>query len=211
MKVNSVFDREFRQYGQVLEGYDYQELFEKLQETEVPEKGILYRASVPELESCEVSAEFRERGFGGMPVELGYCNGTNDTLNCLEYHKSSEFNIAEDDIVLLLGLQCDIEDGIYDTSRVKAFLVPAGTGVELYATTLHYAPCGYRGEGFRVVCVLPRGTNIGGPKPAGSGIEAKMCRGTNKWLLSHPESDEAQDGAYAGLTGENLKYICQEV
>ena len=32
------------------------------------------------------------------------------------------------------------EDFTYDTSKVEAFLVPAGTAVEIYATTLHYAP-----------------------------------------------------------------------
>ena len=36
----------------------------------------------------------------------------------------------------------DVEaDHTYDTSKMEAFLVPAGTAVEVYATTLHYAPC----------------------------------------------------------------------
>ena len=26
----------------------------------------------------------------------------------------------------------------------------------------------------------------------------------NKWLLAHPESQEAQSGAYIGLTGKNI-------
>lgn len=63
-------------------------------------------------------------------------------MNALEYHRSSELDIAQTDLILLLGMQQDIENGdIYDTSKVEAFLVPAGTGVELYATTLRYAPC----------------------------------------------------------------------
>lgn len=207
MEIISVFDEAFRPYGQVLERYDFTELFEALRQTEVPDRGIFYVTSVPELEACSVSDELKERGFGGMPVQLGYCNGRNDVLNCLEYHKSSEFNIAKDDIVLLLGLQSEINDGMYDTSKVRAFYISAGTGVELYATTLHYAPCGYRGNSFQVVCVLPRGTNVGRPENCESGtVEEKMCLGTNKWLLAHPESDEAKGGAYAGLTGENIKY-----
>lgn len=57
-------------------------------------------------------------------------------------------------------MQQDIEDGdIYDTAKVEAFFVPAGTGVELYATTLHYAPCTAQEGGFRCVVVLPKGTN----------------------------------------------------
>ena len=75
-------------------------------------------------------------------TKIGYCNGDNHKLNALEYHRSSELDIAQTDLILLLGMQQDIENGdIYDTSKVEAFLVPAGTGVELYATTLRYAPC----------------------------------------------------------------------
>ena len=209
MEILSIYSNEFKAYGQVLCGYDFTELFEALADCPRPEKGIKYVPSVKTLEACNIFAELQSRGFGGMPIQLGYCNGVNDTLNCLEYHKSSEFNIAKDDIVLLLGIQADIENGIYDTSKVQAFHVPAGTGVELFATTLHYAPCGYQmQEGFRVVCVLPKGTNEGKPEiTKDSDQEAKMCYGTNKWLLAHPDAAEANQGAYIGLQGENLKYI----
>lgn len=206
-EVKSVFDESFKAYGQVLTGYDYTELFSALSEVEIPEEGVEYVASVETLEVCSVFEEFQERGFGDMPVQVGYCCGRNDMLNSLEYHKSSEFNIAGDDVVLMLGMQQEIVDGKYDTSNVKAFLVPAGTGVELYATTLHYAPCDYKpGAGYRVVCVLPKGTNVGKPKlKANDTVEDRMCFGTNKWLITHPDSDDAKKGAYVGITGENLK------
>ena len=42
---------------------------------------------------------------------------------------------------------------------MEYFFVPAGTAVELYATTLHYAPCSVDGKEFRCGVVLPRGTN----------------------------------------------------
>ena len=68
--------------------------------------------------------------------------GDNHKLNGLEYHRSSEINIAVTDMILLLGSQQDVgTDFTYDTSKVEAFYVPAGTVVEMYATTLHYAPC----------------------------------------------------------------------
>src|SRR5699024_12860421 len=41
----------------------------------------------------------------------------------------------------------------------EAFLVPAGTMIEVYATTLHYAPCSAQEKGFRCVVILPKGTN----------------------------------------------------
>ena len=88
---------------------------------------------------------------------------------------------------------------------MKAFRVPAGALVEVYATTLHYAPCHVdASEGFRVAVVLPRGTN--GPRPAfaAASPEDVLLRARNKWLVAHPESAEAADGAFAGLTGENI-------
>lgn len=210
MKSESVFDVSFQPYGRVLEGYDFQGLFQALTAFAIPDTGIEYVAGVPELEACPIFSELRDLGFGGMPIEIGYCSGHNQILNCLEYHKSSEFNIAKDDIVLLLGKQQDIQDGQYHTENVKAFFVPAGTGVELYGTTLHYAPCGAGGNGFQVVCVLPKGTNVGKPEMKGESSEARMCLGTNKWLLAHPESSEARNGAYVGLTGENLVYRAEQ-
>ena len=49
--------------------------------------------------------------------------------------------MAASDLILLLGWQADVEeDYTYDTSKVEAFLLPKGVAVELYATTLHYAP-----------------------------------------------------------------------
>lgn len=207
MKTVSVFDEPFREYGRILEKYDFQELFQALSSFVIPDSGIEYVASVPELEACRIFSRFQSLGFGGMPIEVGYCSGHNDTLNCLEYHKSSEFNIAKDDIVLMLGKYQEIRDGYYNTKHVKAFYIPAGTGIELYGTTLHYAPCGAKGEGFQVVCILPKGTNQGMPELEDNlDMEAKMCWGTNKWLLAHPESTEAQNGAYVGLTGKNLVY-----
>lgn len=205
MKVYSVYDPEFRKYGQVLENYDFAELFDALDKTNAPEAGIEYVASVDALERTNCFKELEDRAFGGMPIQIGYCNGTNNQLNCLEYHKNSELNIVRDDIILLLGLQSEIRDGAFDTSLVKAFRVPAGTGVEMFATTLHYAPCGAGGITYRVACVLPRGTNAAlGKRPEIRDGESKMLAAVNKWLLAHSESAEAGEGNYVGLTGENI-------
>ena len=34
--------------------------------------------------------------------------------------------------------------------------------------------------------------------------EDKMLWARNKWLLAHPDSAEAKQGAYIGLKGENI-------
>ena len=80
--------------------------------------------------------------------------------------------------------------------------MPAGTAVELYATTLHYAPCSAGDGGFRCVIVLPRGTNE--PltfEPAKEG-EERLLTAVNKWLIAHEEA--GIEGAFCGLQGENL-------
>lgn len=208
MDIKTVYDDEFKEYGAVLVGYEFEELIEKVKKIEIPETGISYVRSVECLEKCKIRDELRDRGFGGMPIQIGYCTGHNKKLNCMEYHKSSEFNIAADDVVLMLGRIQDIKNGYYDTSQVKAFKIPAGTGVELYGTTLHYAPCDYGQNGFRVVCVLPEGTNAEKSNKSKPVIkEDEMLWGKNKWLLVHPEFGESEEGGYVGLKGENVCLI----
>ncbi len=68
--------------------------------------------------------------------------------------------MAATDAVLIVGMQQDITDDFkYETAKMEAFLVEAGTAVEIYATTLHYAPCSANEGGFKVGIVLPAGTN----------------------------------------------------
>ena len=146
-----------------------------------------------------------------MPIQIGYCNGHNTKLNCLEYHRDSEINLGCTDFILLLAKEDDIVDGKLDTSKVKAFLAKAGQAVEVFATSLHYAPCSAKaGDGFKVVIVLPKGTN--GPVPAitAKNEEDKWMTACNKWLLAHAEASEAKDGAYVGLTGVNID-IAQDI
>ena len=123
-------------------------------------------------------------------------------------HRDSEIDIAADDAILLVARQQDIIDGKIDSSKTEAFLCPKGTGVELYATTLHYAPCSARkGEGFRVVIVLPKGTNEDAPEISVVNDNDKYLWARNKWLIAHPDSTEAADGAQVGITGENVDII----
>ena len=206
MIVKKVTDPSFRRYGKVMEGYDFTQLLETLsQKTDKPSDQVVYVPSEPVLESCQVSNELENRAYGGMPIQIGYCNGSNHLLNCLEYHRDSEIDIASEDVILLLGHQEDIEEGMYETQKAEAFLLPAGMGVELYATKLHYAPCeAEEGKGFRVVIVLPRGTNTQKPEFEAQCLEDQWMTARNKWLLAHAESSEAQNGAYVGLKGENL-------
>ena len=113
-------------------------------------------------------------------------------------------NAGETDFVLLLAKEDEIEDGRLDTAKVKAFRVPAGAAVEVYGTTLHYAPCQTEKTGFRVAVVLPKGTNTEKPAFEPQSEEDTWMTARNKWLLAHPDSSEAKTGAHIGLTGKNI-------
>lgn len=206
MKIYSVLDPEFKRYGQIVEGLEETkaEILEALAKTPLPE-ATGYVPTDPELQELPAAVEVSEHCFGGMPTQLGWCNGHNTKLNCLEYHRDSEFNLGTEDFILLLAKQDEIEDGMLDTAKVKAFRVPAGVMVEVYATTLHYAPCHCDAEkGFRVLVALPWGTNTDRPVMKNVTKEDELLTACNKWLLAHPESDEAKGGAKVGLRGENI-------
>lgn len=202
MKILKVTDPEFRAYGKIVQGIDVTELLEVLKETPQPED-VIYVASDERMEACGCMEQIAYSLFGGMPVQAGYCNGNNVLLNAVEYHKDSEVNIAQTDMILILGKEQDIEeDGTYDTSKMEAFLVPAGTVIEVYATTLHYAPCNVNGNKFRAAVILPKGTNTQAPAPQKNISDDRLLFARNKWLIAH--EDAKIEGAFVGLKGENL-------
>lgn len=206
MNIESIHSPAFRPYGKIVDGYEFSEFLEILRRTPVPEDTVLYVPSDPELEDLPAGKELASRFYGGMPIQIGYCSGHNAALNCLEYHRDSEVDVFASDAVLLVALEREIEGGTLHTDCVKAFHVPAGTAVELYATALHYAPCGAApGAGFQAAIVLPRGPNTEAPAIRRRSTEDAMLWARNKWLLAHPDAPEAREGAYVGLVGENIR------
>ena len=175
MELKKVTDAAFKKYGRVIREIDFTGLVEALN-TKTP------TVNTP---------------------TLSLSGGQNYLLNALEYHRSSEINVAGTDAVLLVGSQQDITDEFtYDTSRVEAFLLPKGTAVEVYATTLHYAPCSVGDNKFQVAIVLPKDTNL--PLEKGhEGWEDKLLAAKNKWLIGHPEGG-LPEGSHIGLVGENI-------
>lgn len=202
MEIKRITDPAFKKYGRVVTNIDFTDLYKKLEEMPCPED-VEYQPSVEALESLPVFAEIQSKSYGELPIQIGYCNGHNWKLNALEYHRSSELNVACTDAVLLVGWQQDItEEGTYDTALVEAFLLPAGTTVEIYATTLHYAPCSAGDAGFRVGIILPKDTNL--PlDDAHEGGEDSRLTAKNKWLIGHPEGG-LPEGSPLGLIGENI-------
>lgn len=205
MVIKSVADKEFKKYGQVLDNYDCSEIIEKMKSSTPLPNDVIYEPSIKELEDLKIAKDLRIREFGELPIQIGYCNGNNYMLNAVEYHRSSEINIAVTDLILLIGCQQDVEDDYsYDTSKIEAFMVPAGTIIEVYATTLHYAPCNANADGFKCVVVLPRDTNLALENNIEKVGEDALLFAKNKWLIGHKDTDLGAQGAFIGLVGENI-------
>lgn len=205
--IQSINDAAFKVYGRILD-LDTKEFCQALNAIDIVAEGTMYEPATPVLEALPIFATLQETVYGDLPIQLGHCSGHNQKLNAVEYHRSSEVDIAATDIILLIGRQQDIDytDNTYATAKIEAFLVPAGTAVELYGTTLHFAPCGIDGSEFRCGVVLPRGTNeaLSGPIDTTATDENRLLFAKNKWLIAHAESGLDKDGAYIGLQGDNI-------
>lgn len=200
MKIYSIHDKEFLQYGKVLDGVFYDALKQASDEISVPEEGSAYRASEVSFERTDI-VEYYRNCFGGMDVQIGYCWGRNNALNALEWHKNSEIALALTDLIMLFGDLREMEEGKYDTSNIKAFLLKNGESIEIYATTLHFCPIGVHGNVFKNVVILPRGTNTPLEIPSSD----KMLISKNKWLIIHPDfKKQVELGRVIGITGENI-------
>lgn len=203
MEILSVLDPAFKPYGRVAEGYPVGGLMEALRTTPLTD-AVVYTPREEALHAAPEAEAIGEELYGGMPFQLGWCNGHNTRLNCLEYHRDSEFNLGTEDFILLLAKQDEIENGVLDTTKVRAFRVPAGVLIEVYATTLHYAPChADPAKGFRVMVALPAGTNTPYRRESAPNPLDRQLWARNKWLIAHPDSAEAAQGAVVGLSGEN--------
>ncbi len=204
IEVLSIHDREFKKYGRVLE-IDTDEIVSAGEKLQRPQEGSSYELSVPEFETLGCSNEIREHTFGGCKVQIGICHGRNSLMNGLEYHKSSEVNIAITPLVLILGLEYEMEGDKFDASRAKAFYLKKGDAVEVYSTSMHFCPCQVSDEGFSAVVALPEGTN----DILEGAVKDKLLFKKNKWIICHEKNQGLiERGVFPGIYGENhtIKY-----
>ena len=201
IEVYSVEDAEFASYGRILD-IDLSDIIEAAKKIENPEAGVRYVASEESFECLEGAVKMQRDLYGTLPAQTGYCWGYNSLLNASEWHTSSEINTAVTPLVLILGHVWDIKDGKIDSSSFKAFYVPEGVTVEVYATTLHYTPCQVNDGGFGCVVGLPKGTNTALEERP----ECKYITAKNKWIICHVDNEAAKARGYTpGISGENFK------
>ena len=65
MKIYSVNDPEFAEYGKVLTGYDTTELIKAMEEIAMPE-GVDYKPWIDSLEACKIFKELGDNAYGGI-------------------------------------------------------------------------------------------------------------------------------------------------
>ena len=75
MKILPVSDPSFQNYGQVLTGYDLKELLETLDRVTPCPDGVEYVPEQAELQALAVEKDLRNNAYGGMPIQIGWCNG----------------------------------------------------------------------------------------------------------------------------------------
>lgn len=199
IKFYSIHDEEFEKYGVVLD-VDTTELLNACKDFSIPKSGNIYEPSVEKLEELNCSKLLGNILFGGCETETGICLGQNSTMNAMEYHKSSEINVAITPLVIILGLKSDIKNNEYCGDNAVAFYAEQGSAFEMYSTTLHYCPCQALDEGFFSVVVLPKDTNT----PLEGPSSDKLLLSKNKWIICHKEcNDLIETGIYPGIYGTN--------
>ena len=93
MEIQKVTDTAFAKYGKVMSDIPVERILKEMEHTPLPED-VIYVPSVEALEVLPDAVAVREKGFGGLPIQIGYCNGSNVKLNALEYHRSSEIQLS---------------------------------------------------------------------------------------------------------------------
>ena len=201
LNIYSVHDKEFKKYGKVLK-IDNDELVSVAQNITLPESGSTYMLNVEELNNLKCSQMYKEILFGGCEIQTGICMGYNTKMDALEFHKSSEINIAITPLILLLGLEYEMEDNEFNSENIKAFYVNKGETVELFGTTLHFCPCQVTDDGFSCVVILPKGTNTDLKEKT----DDKLLFRNNKWIICHDKNDALIGrGVYPGIHGVNYE------
>lgn len=206
--IMDVRDASFAEYGMVYPTVKLPEMKKFLYGVERTEFEYYVPCEDKLMELPEADV-FKNEFFGQVPCQVGWYYGKGTKLNAVEYHKCSEVLYEYEPCVIVIAKQWEIEDGKLDTSKMKLFYVPAETCVELYATTLHFAPARATAEPVMQIVAQSYNTNTPLPKVTeGITHEHPWLLQRNKWVLAHPEAAEALGAdAYIGLVGENVSII----
>ncbi|WP_125587869.1 DUF4867 family protein [Companilactobacillus jidongensis] len=203
-KILTIDDPDFKKYGTVYTDYDISEINDFMNnKVKISSPGNTYVPSNPALEEISTIQEIGTDVFAGMPIEAGECTGQSTSFTAIEYHQGSELNIFQTDVIMVLGKRQVLDTkGLYSPSEDgQIFFVPAGTVVEFYSDTLHYAPIKVHDSGFKFIVMLIAGTNQELPADFKSNNPRIVKK--NKFQVVDPSrKDKIATGVKVGLTGK---------
>lgn len=210
LTILSVEDSEFATYGCVHKSVELPEM-KKFLYSQERDAFEYYVPGEEAIESLPEAVQFTEDMFGQVPCQIGWYYGKGSKLNAVEYHKCSEVLYEYEPCVLIVGHLWDIKNDELDSADMKIFYCPADMCVELYATTLHFAPARATAEPVMQIVAQSKGTNTPLLVPAkGNEPENKYLLERNKWVLIHPEAKESFPTAFVGIKGANITIAAVE-
>lgn len=206
-KILSIDDPDFKKYGKVYTKYDISEVKDYMDKNvKISSPSNFYTPSNKDLEKIPAIQEMGKDIYAFMPIEAGECTGQSTNFSAIEYHQGSETNIMLTDVIMVLGQRSTLDtNGEYSPSEDgQIFFVPAGTVVEFYSTTLHYAPIKVHDSGFSIIVILIKGSNE--ELPADFKSDNKRIVKQNKFQLVDPSrKDKIAIGVEVGLTGKLIE------
>lgn len=206
-KILSIDDPDFKKYGKVYTKYDISEVKDYMDKNvKISSPSNFYTPSNKELEKIPAIQEMGKDIYAFMPIEAGECTGQSTNFSAIEYHQGSETNIMLTDVIMVLGQRSTLDTkGEYSPSEDgQIFFVPAGTVVEFYSTTLHYAPIKVHDSGFSIIVILIKGSNE--ELPADFKSDNKRIVKQNKFqLVDSSRKDKIAIGVEVGLTGKLIE------
>lgn len=193
---------------------------------------------------------FEKYYYGKLKIQTGLCYGYNKYLNSLEFHKTNEILITLSPQILILADIRDIKflnnnhknkknnnnkynslennfRNIYknyfnfDIKNLVSFYIPENSIIEIFSTTLHFAPISLNNNPFFSIIILPDETNTSLNEDLikireelnftykNSPNDLKyLLFSKNKWLFTHKDSPQFELKAIDLFkTNERIKLI----
>lgn len=205
LNILDASDPSFAEFG-VKYDYPLDEIESVMSKVAMPVEGSSYLQKIPELEATATIKAIGRDVFAGMPIDAGATIGHSDNFSAFEYHQCSELNIMLDDVLMVLAKRqvLDQKGEINPQEDGKLFYVPKGSIIELYNTTLHYAPIQITKAGYKVIVVVLHGTNS--PLPEGFKSDNPRVVKQGKFQVVHPvRKDKIAQGYQVALSGDLLE------
>lgn len=205
-QIKTINDAAFAKYGKIWNNFVLDDVLTIMNKKEIPFNSNIYITNDDELNDLKVISQIKNDIFAGIDIQTGPCMGHNNSFSAIEYHNGSEVNIACTDIIMVLGQRQDLEQhhNFDPHTQADIFYIPKNTVFEMYNTTLHYSPIEITPDGFKVVVILPLGTNeeLSVSFQSNNPYIVKQ----NKFQVVHPSRiDKISQGIQIGLVGDLLR------